>query len=64
MFMGWNDEYFHHDLAVSLRMYMCLNDACIHHNLLKEEKEEGLFNCKDLMRFVKNLNKKSSNMLC
>ena len=55
MFMGWND--------VLLLMCRVLNDACIHQDLLKEEKEGGLFNCEDLMRFVKNLNEKSRNIL-
>ena len=64
IFMVENDECIHHILKVILFIFRVENDECIHHNLLKEEKEECLFNCKDLKRFVKNLNEKSRNMLC
>ena len=52
--MGWNDEYFHHNLVALLRMYRVLNDACIHHNLLKEEKEGGLFKAKKSLGLQQN----------
>ena len=62
--MGWNDECSHHNLAALILMYKVVNDVCSHHNLLKEEKEGGFFNYKDLVRLVKNLNKRSRNILC